>query len=200
MATLLAPSTELEAVNRMLGSIGQTPVNTLEVSGVPDVNRALRFLRETLKDLEAAGWSWNTDRNYALQPDTSGYIAIPTGALEVDPEDRTLNIAIRRNPSTNNLSLYNGAEQSFRFDEPVEVSIIWGFGFEDIPQAARTYVAIAASRKFQAQTVSSSSLDGFNELDEQRAWALLLRMERRVRDTNAFRANPQAARALRRRF
>lgn len=200
MATLLAPSTELEAVNRMLGSIGQTPVNTLEVSGVPDVNRAVRFLRETLKDLETAGWSWNTDRNYALQPDPSGYIAIPTGALEVDPEDRSLNIAIRRNPVTNNLSLYNGAEQSFKFTDPVEVSITWGFSFEDVPQAARTYVAIAASRKFQAQTVSSGSLDGFNEMDEKRAWALLHRMERRVRDTNVFRANPAASRALRRRF
>lgn len=184
----------------MLGSIGQTPVNTLEVSGVPDVNRALRFLRETLKDLEAAGWSWNTDRNYKLLPDPSGYISIPTGALEVDPEDASLNIAIRRNPTTNELALYNADEQSFVFDEAVEVTIIWGFSYEDVPQAARTYVAIAASRKFQAQTVSSSSLDGFNEMDEQRAWNLLNRMERRVRDTNVFRANPAAARALRRRF
>jgi hypothetical protein len=184
----------------MLGSIGQTPVNTLEVSGVPDVNRALRFLRETLKDLEAAGWSWNTDRNYKLLPDPSGYIAVPTGALEVDPEDVSINISIRRNPATDNLSLYNADEQSFVFDAPVEVNIIWGYAFEDVPQAARTYVAIAASRKFQAQTVSSSSLDKFNEMDEQRAWNLLNRMERRVRDTNVFRSNPQAAKALRRRF
>ncbi|SKB49772.1 hypothetical protein [Sphingopyxis flava] len=200
LSTLLAPSTELEAVNRMLGSIGQTPVNTLEVSGIPDVTRALRFLRETLKDLEAAGWSWNTDRNYQLQPDPDGYIAIPTGALEVDPEDVSLNVSIRRNPETGDLSLYDADEQTFVFEEPVEVSVIWGFPFEDVPQAARTYVAIAASRKFQAQTVSSSSLDKFNEMDEQRAWNLLKRMERRVRDTNVFRVNASAQRAMRRRF
>lgn len=200
MATLLTPSTELEAVNRMLGSIGQTPVNTLDTSGLPDVTRALRYLREVLLDVQARGWSWNTDKNYELQPDPSGYIAIPTGALEVDPSDKTQPVVIRRNPATEQLSLYSLEDQTFVFDEAVEVDIIWGFAFEDIPQAARTYVAISASRKFQAQTVSSPALDGYNQADEDAAWRRLDRMERRVRDTNSFRVNPEASRMLRRRF
>lgn len=197
---MLAPSTELEAVNRMLGSIGQTPVNTLEVSGIPDVTRALRYLRETLLDVQARGWSWNTDKGYALQPDPSGHIPIPSGALEVDASDNTATVVVRRNPNTDQLSLYNADDKTFAFDAAVDVDIIWGFSFEDIPQAARTYVAIAASRKFQAQTVSSASLDGFNQADEEAAWRRLDRMERRIRDTNSFRVNPEASRMLRRRF
>lgn len=200
MSTLLAPTTELEAINRMLGAIGQSPVNTLEVSGIPDVNRAVRFLRETLKDVSAMGWSWNTDRDYTLSLDPSGYIALPDGALEVDPEDKTLPVVVRRNPVTAKLSLYDSEAQTFVFKAAVPVKIIWGFPFEDIPQAARTYVAVSAARKFQAQLVSSNTLDLYNEKDEVRAWMLLMRGERRTRDTNVFRSNPEASRMLRRRF
>lgn len=200
MGTLLSPTTELEAVNRMLGSIGQSPVNSITVTGIPDVTRALARLRETLIDVEAMGWSWNTDRNYSLSPDTEGYIAIPTGALEVDPEDKTLNVVVRRNPETSELSLFDIDNQTFKFTGALPCVVTWGHPFEDIPQAARTFVALTAARKFQAQVVSSSVLDKFNEEDAQAAWGLLLRIERRTRDTNSFRNNPEAARMLRRRF
>lgn len=200
MATLLSPTTELEAVNRILASIGQSPVNTLTVSGIPDVVDAVQALRDTLLDLETAGWSWNVDRNYNLSPQTDGTIPIPTGALEVDPEDMNGNIVVRRNPATGTLSLYDADTQSFTFSQSVPVRIVWAFPFDDVPQAARTYVAIAAGRKFQADRVSSPVLDRFNEQDEARAWALLLRIERRTRDTNSFRNNPAAQRMLRRRF
>lgn len=200
MSTLLAPTTELEAVNRLLGSIGQGPVNTLEFSGIPDVTDALSYLRDALKDVEAVGWSWNTDRSYTLNPDPSDYIPIPTGALEVDPEDKALNVVVRRNPNTGQLSLYSQADQSFKFDAPVDVNIIWAFPFEDIPQAARTYVTIIAARRFQAQRVTSAVLERFQEADEQKAFWALHRTERRVRDANSFRGNREGARMLRRRF
>lgn len=200
MSTLLAPTTELEAVNRLLGSIGQTPVNTLEFSGIPDVTDAVSYLREALKDVEAVGWSWNTDRSYTLNPDPSGYIAIPTGALEVDPEDPSASVVIRRNPATGQLSLYDYEEQSFKFDDSVDATIVWAFPFEDIPQAARTYVTILAGRRFQAQNVTSNVLSRFQEEDEMRAFMALQRIERRTRDANAFRSNREGARMLRRRF
>jgi len=200
MQTLLAPTTELEAVNRLLGSIGQGPVNTLEFSGIPDVTSAITALRETLKDVEARGWSWNTDRNYTLRPDAQGYITIPTGALEVDPETKTSGYVIRRNLSTGKLSLYDPDEQSFTFEEPVDAYVVWAFPFEDIPQAARTYVTIAAGRRFQTETVSSDVLERFEAEQEDRAFAQLMRIERRVRDANAFRSNRAGAAMLRRRF
>lgn len=197
---LLIPSTELEAVNRMLASIGQSPVNTLEVSGIPDVTRARRFLREVLLDVQTHGWSWNRDINYELQPDPDGNIVIPASALEVDPSDKTANYVVRWNSNIGQLALYDPGEQTFVFEDPVEVDITWAFEFNELPQAARTYVAIAASRKFQAQTVSSATLDGYNQNDEDAAWRRLDRMERRVRDTNSFRVNREASRMLRRRF
>lgn len=200
MANLLAPTTELEAVNRLLGSIGQGPVNTLEVSGLPDVTTALSTLRETLKDVSTRGWSWNTDRNYTLTPTAEGYLEIPTGTLEVDPETRTSGLVQRRNPQTDRMSLYDPNEQTFEFDSAVDVNIIWAFAFDDIPQVARTYIAIAAARRFQMDFASSDVIERYSQEMEDRAWAALMRVERRTRDANSFRSNREGRAMLQRRF
>jgi len=186
---MLVPMTELEAVNKMLSSIGQAPVNTLNVSGIGDVNKALQQLREVTRDVETVGWSWNTDEDWQLTPDASGIIALPQGALDVDPTDASRNVVIRKHPG-GYLALWDLDGQTWEFATPLFVRIIWGFPFDELPSAARVYIATAAARRFQAQVVSSKVLDSFNEEDEERAWLLLQRRERAQRDTNLFRANP----------
>ncbi|MCR5870681.1 MULTISPECIES: hypothetical protein [unclassified Sphingomonas] len=198
---LLAPMSELEAVNRMLKSIGQAPVNTLEVTGIGDVNKARQDLEETSRDVQTAGWSWNTDDAYPLSPDANGYILIPNGVLDVDAADPTVNVAQRRNPQNGSMCLWDLDNRTFTFTSPVDCKIIWGIAFNDLPQIARTYISTAAARRFQARVVSSTVLDRYNETDEERAWFLLQRGERRTRDTNVFRANAGVRRFYsRRRF
>lgn len=194
---LMAPQTDLEAVNKMLGSIGQAPVNTLDVTGVGDAAKAKQQLLDTARDVQAVGWSWNTDYAFQLTPEeASGAILLPDGTLDVDASDATLSISVRRHPEENVLALYDGDNHTFDFSatysaaSPLEVDIIWGFDFNDLPQAARTYIATAAARRFQAQIVSSPILDRYNAEDEDRAFTLLQRYERRSRDTNAFRRSP----------
>jgi hypothetical protein len=185
--------TDLEAVNRMLASIGGSPVNTLDVAGVGDVADAKRHLTETLRDVEVVGYAWNTDYSYPLTPGDQGAILIPDGALDVDPSDGTVNVVVRRHPSLEELALYDADNHTFDFSatysdtNPLNVDIIWGFAFNDLPQAARTYIATAAARRFQAQKVNSTILDQFDATDEERAFILLQRYERRSRDTNSFR-------------
>lgn len=189
MALMLDYSTELDTVNKMLGSIGQTPVNTLEVTGIGDVATARRYLTDTLRDVQAVGWSWNTDRNYTLSPDTRGYIAVPSGALDVDAEDKTISIVVRRNPVTGAMSLWDGDNKTFVFSSAVDVQIIWGYNYNDLPQTARTYIGTLAARRFQGQVVSSPILDRVNQAEVDSAWLLLMRGERKTRDTNVYRAN-----------
>jgi hypothetical protein len=143
------------------------------------------------------GWSWNTDYGFPLTPEESlGSILLPDGTLDVDASDPTLTIVIRRHPSEDVLALYDADNHTFNFsstysaDNPLSVDIIWGFEFNDLPQAARTYIATAAARRFQAQIVSSPILDRYNAEDEDRAFTLLQRYERRGRDTNSFRRSP----------
>lgn len=194
MANLLAPMTDLEAVNRMLASIGGTPVNTIDVAGVGDVADAVRHLTETLRDVEAVGYSWNSDTAYPLIPDTTdGAIVIPDGVLDIDASDKSINVIERVHPTRGQRALYDADNRTFDFsatynkDAPLNVEIIWGFPFNDLPQPARSYIATAAARRFQAQKVNSPILDRFDEQDEQLAFLLLQRYERRSRDTNSFR-------------
>ncbi len=187
----MSPMTSLEAVNRMLTSIGQAPVNTLSVPGVGDAAQALQHLKETTRDVEELGWSWNTDKNYTLTPRESGnVILLPTGVLDIDASDASTNVVVRQHPALGALALYDVDNQTFEFDDDLDVNIVWGFEFDALPAAARSYIAVAAARRFQAQKVSSTILDRFNETDEERAWLKLQRYERRAADTNVFRASP----------
>lgn len=198
---VLAPMTDLEAVNRMLASIGQAPVNTLTTTGIGDVAKARQQLLETSRDVQAVGYSWNTDEAFELTPDADGAIILPNGTLDVDASEPTRNVLMRMHPTKEKLALYDADEQTFTFTEPLDVRIIWGYEFNDLPPPARSYIATAAARRFQAQIVSSTVLDRFNEKDEERAFLLLQRHERRVRDTNVFRRSRQLQRWTgRRRF
>lgn len=191
MATLEV-LTELDAVNDMLLSIGQTPVNTLSVAGIRDVNLARSFLKSTSRRVQMVGFDFNTDRKYKITPDIDGFLKVPNGVLKIDCETPSSSLKRRRHP-TAGWCIWNADDQTWVFTEAVEFKVVWGFVFDDLPDTARSYIAISAARKFQAQTIGSTSLDGYNAEDEQVAWISLLRDERGARDTNLFRANATIA-------
>jgi len=192
--TLLTPLTELDAVNEMLMSIGQAPVNTLSVSGIQDVNIAKAELAKVNRFVQLYGFAFNTDRGYTLSPDIDGQIAVPSGVLRIDPMDPDAQLVQRRHP-TKGICVWDSANLTWTIATPVNFEITWGFAFEDLPEAARYFIAIAAARKFQKRIIGSAELDGYNKEDEEKAWAILVRDERRARGTNMFRNNPQLRRA-----
>ena len=182
----ITPITELEAVNAMLLSIGQAPVNTLAVSGLTDAAVARTLLTDFTRRVLSRGFAFNQDDGYPLSPDVDGVVLIPPTALKVNPD--TPKITERRHP-TKGRALWNGPELTWTFAEPVSCRITWGFPFEDLPETARRYIATAAARQFQARTVGSPILDRFLEEDVATAWMLLEREERAVRKTNLFSDN-----------
>lgn len=184
---MLDPLTELEAVNAMLLSIGQAPVNTLNVSGLTDVSVARDKLSEVTRRILSRGYAFNTDENYPLSPDADGVVLLPKGALKVKTEDTT-KVSVRQHP-TKGRALWNGDQLTWKFETTVPCQITWGFSFEELPETARCYIATAAGREFQARIVGSTILDRFLEEDVQRAWLLLEREERASRKTNLFRNN-----------
>jgi hypothetical protein len=184
---MLEMMSELDAVNEMLVSIGQSPVNTLSISGVRDVNLARGELTKISRAVQLIGWNWNTDETYTLIPDIDGIIVLPPGVLKFEPVDTSRLLVQRRHPK--GLALYDKQAATFVFAKPVPLKITWGFLFDDLPQAARVFIAISAARKFQATTIGSRELDGFKAEDEQRAWATLIREERGTRNTNMFARN-----------
>ena len=63
----MALTTKLEAVNTMLGVIGESPVNTISGSSLPaSVVVALNILDETNREVQSVGWDFNTEFDYPL--------------------------------------------------------------------------------------------------------------------------------------
>lgn len=186
--TLLAPMTELEAVNELLGSIGQAQINTLD-SAYGDAATAQTYLDQVTRDVQLWGFKFNTDTAYPLTPDINGLLQVPSGAMRITSTDGKLDLTQRRHPS-GSMCIWDLANRTWTFTAQVFFDISWAYGFEDLPQSARHYIAVAAARLFQNKLIGSSELDTKNQEYEQRAWNLLLMDERAGRKTNSFAKSP----------
>lgn len=183
MTDPLLPMTELDAVNSMLSSIGQSPVNSLDVVGIRDVSIAKLALDNVTREVLTRGWSWNSDSEYPLSPNANDNILIPSSALSVDPSRCYQDFVIRDNAGV--LMLWDRDEHTFTITvDPVKVDIIWAFAFSTLPQAARSYIATRAARLFQSQVIGSDLLFKFTELHEAEALGTLNKIELRTKDRN----------------
>ena len=52
--------TELSAVNSILGSIGQSPITTLNFNN-PEISYIYNLLKEANTDVQSEGWSFNKE-------------------------------------------------------------------------------------------------------------------------------------------
>lgn len=189
--------TKLDAVNLMLASIGQSPMNTIEGTIPKEVTKAVLALDNALREVCTQGWSFNSDREYPMTPDGSNQIDIPAGASFVDPtygENYTMRYDSTGTPG---MRLYNNDTRVFNdFARVVKCDIIWLFEYEQIPQHARQYVVTKAARKFQSGLLASQILYEFTREMETEAYATFRRMEKRQKDYNI---NKHSAGAHRRR-
>ena len=87
---MISPTTELDAVNEIIGAIGEAPVNTLENIMNVDVISALRILRNNNRSFQSRGWSFNSITEYPLNPDVySKKIKWLDVYLKIDGEEGT---------------------------------------------------------------------------------------------------------------
>ena len=181
MTTPTAMMTKLDAVNLMLASIGQSPLNTLSGTIPKDGAKAVLALDTELRAVLMLGWSFNSDWEYPLSP-SSGKIDIPSTAIFVDP---TFGQPYVMRWDSDALRLYDTNKRSFdEFQGDVKVDIIWLFNFEEIPQHARMYIATKAGRKFQVGIMASAILYEFTKEIEAEAYAGFRRIELRQQDFN----------------
>lgn len=199
MTNPLNVQTKLDAVNSMLASIGQTPVNSLDVAGIRDVNIAELALDSHTRAVLSQGWSFNTDENYPITPDGNDNILIPSTALWIEPCDRLKDYVERTNSGTR--MLYDRENHTYTItDSPLKVDIIWAFDFESIPEAARMYIATRAARLFQSNVLGSDLLFKFTEMHEQEALATLKKLEARTKKRNILTGGHTSRAIHRRRF
>src|SRR5689334_6681077 len=86
---MLIPTTELEAVNVLLSTLGESPVNSLSGNLTTDASLARTKLAEVSKSVQGRGWNFNTDLDYPLTRDSDGYINLPPNIARVELSRRT---------------------------------------------------------------------------------------------------------------
>jgi hypothetical protein len=182
-------TTELEAINILLATIGSQPVNSPESPSV-DVSMARAALRETALSVLSMGWYFNTDQERTWTPDGNKLIFLPNSIMLVDnshrhPDART--VTDRSNPAfQNRMCLYDLRNRTFLFDSPIITKTVYGVNWEDMPQPARHYITIRAARVFQDRSVGSEKHHSFTLRDEQLAMAALRRHEAETADHSIF--------------
>lgn len=177
------PTSKLEAVNTMLSSIGESPVNSL-ASGLVDAELAESILDSTSRNVQNVGWHWNTEYNYKLSPLPDGTVLLPLNALRVDQSPNwgvgEVDLIMR------GTKLYDRRNHTYTINKTAEVDIVFALDFEEMPEAARYYTTIRAARTFQDRTVGSQELHGFQLKDEERAMIDLKSAEAEMADFSIF--------------
>lgn len=194
MATALTPTSELEAVNQMLATIMEAPLNSLEGVESLDAHKAVDTLSEVSRDIQQVGWHFNTERGLPLSPNAlTGEVYVPTNCLSVDGYVGEQVDLVQRGQR-----LYDRTNQTYDIGRTVKVDMTILLGFHELPEAARRYIAVKACRLFQKRMVGSQTLDGFTAEDEERARMAFRRVVGQTGDHNIFNS-PDMQRMLRRR-
>lgn len=185
MATLLTPTTELEAVNVCLANIGESPVSAITGNITVDAALARDLLRQVTREVQTHGFYWNTELNYKLIPNTADNLALPANVLSVDTtgDDKNKDLVARGR------ILYDRVKHTYTFSEPVYVDIVVALSFEELPEIARRYIAVRAARIYQERVMGNGSISNFNTSDEDMARAALLAENMEIEDNNMMTGN-----------
>ena len=184
--------TELEAINTLLSVIGEAPIDSLSdvtVNEITDSALARRTLQETSRDVQAEGWSWNTDNGVKYVRDATNEIKIPDSALKVafSPSQYGDNQYVVRG-----LRVYDRNRQSYdmtNVESVVANQVVTKLDWEDLPHAAQQYIAIRAARIYSDRFVNSSAIYVYTTADEQYARSMLIRSEERSNGDNMLYGN-----------
>jgi len=182
-------STELDAVNSILMSVGETPVNTLTVQS-PEVAIAQKTLRQVCREIQAEGWSYNTENQYPIDLDTNNQCIIPNNILQLDLNifEHGKDYDVVRRSDNGIMKVYDKKNHSFTFENCSKLyfDIIWMLDFEDLPQVFKDYITTRASRIASNRMINSQPSAKLLESDEAAARAAAVQYEMQQSDHNIF--------------
>ena len=177
--------TELEAVNTMLMTIGEQPVSSLDnLAGLQDASIARQILSNISRAVQSKGWVFNLDLQVTYTPDSNGQIILGSNVIRIDSTSKvrgTTKDVVERGGR-----LYDREKNTSIFTGDVKVDRVIVLVFDDLPEAARRYIATRSARVFHDRVVGSGELHRFFQEDEGQAWSELLEYESEVGDYTIF--------------
>lgn len=176
---------ELDAVNMMLMTIGEYKVNDLtNLAGRSDAAIAKDILNNTSRAVQAKGWTFNMDFDVVKKPNQNSQIPLGNSVLRIDTTNKVRSgdsdIVERAN------KLYDREKNTHTFTENVTVNEVILLNFDELPEAARRFIAVRSARIFHDRVVGSGELHRFFQEDEAQAWSELLEYEGNVGDYTIF--------------
>jgi|TARA_R110002074_G_scaffold359470_1_gene532026 hypothetical protein len=185
-------TTELEAVNTMLNTIGEAPVNTLVNMTSVDALTAVSILRDVSREVQTQGWLFNTEHDYPLVPDLNNNLSLPVNTLSVDTSSTDTDVDLVQR----GLRAYDRKAHTYTFTETLKCSLILLLAFDETTEAARHYIALRAARVFQDRVLGSETLHSMHREDEYQALTTLRLMESENSDFNILTGNTDVSRIL----
>ena len=154
-------TTKLEAVNSMLGHIGESPVNSISDTNALPVSAAtaISVLDEISREVQTEGWHFNTEIDVIL-PVNGNAISVPDDVIQIDAKDKSIDIVQRGS------TLFDRKSNSSTFSNDLKVNLVRLLDFTSLPETARRYITLRASRVFQGRMVGSRELEALIARDE----------------------------------
>ena len=179
-----AVSTELDAVNQILSSVGQAPVNTLDIRN-PEIYIIIETIKEVTKQILIEGWTFNTERGVVLAREaSSNRIPVTSTMLSVDINDEThkgkYDIVVREG------YLYDRISHTNEFLEDITADIVWAFDYRHLPSAVQSHIVAKAARICAIKMVGDSELNQLLAEQEATTRASLIEAECQQGDYSMF--------------
>lgn len=186
-------TSKLNAVNTLLAIIGEAPVNSLNPPLTGDASLADQVIDEVSREVQGAGWSWNTMLYDSIPLDAStGQSQLPSNTL-----------AVRFNPISypsqrfvlRGLRLFDRVKNTYDLRSSLGVAltgnssnivaeIVEELDWDSIPETGKRYITIRAGRIFANRAVTSASIESYTAEDEQNALQTLKRTEDMAQNYN----------------
>lgn len=182
--------TELNAVNSILGAIGQTPVTTLDLEN-PETSFVYQLLQECNRDVQDEGWVFNREDCYPLLPNADDEIDIPTNVLRMDVSHNDIyhfNNVVKRDGK-----LYDKQNHTYKFSGAMYFDIVWFLPYSDLPSVFQRYITSKASGRAATQLVSNPNLTQLLTAQEAQTRAACIEYECNQGDHNMMDFQPGTA-------
>ena len=182
-STTIDTDTELSAVNSILGSIGQSPVTTLNFTN-PEVSYIYNLLTEVNKDVQNEGWHFNTEYHVKVTPDANKNLTLPDKTLRYDFYDegnnKTRDVVVRDG------KLYDLVDHTNEFTGDAYLDVVTLYAFTDLPNPFQRYITYRAASRAATQLVSNPQLVQLLQQQEASARATCMEYECSQGDHNYF--------------
>lgn len=162
---------ELTAVNNIIGTIGEAPINTLEEMTDVDAINALSILRNISRQEQSRGWSFNKIQSYTLNVDTNNG-KIPWSSDYLYIKDNYGHKLIKQGDYVKDLT-----RNSLQFEKPLDVELVIHVPYDYLPEPMKYYVLTKACFVFQSRYFGDDSLTKVTQQEIQEAWQYLQEFE-----------------------